>query len=240
MSYSHEKEPSLTRLEVFPRERRYRKGATQKLIVHVHYDNAMVRDVTALAGFYSNDKQIATVTEDGKITVDQLNGQAVIVARFMGMVGDSQVIVPSDRLLSDESYQSLRVENFIDERAWAHFRQLGLLPSEPCSDAEFLRRASLDSLGILPSAEEAKQFLADPDPWPALRIRPGVTDIHGDVQHDADGGWSLRFFGQADDRSDAPTTGLAAHEGLRPGAYVSVNEPEGEARAFRVVGVEAG
>ncbi len=165
MSYSHEKEPALTRLEVFPRERRYHKGATQKLIVHAHYDNAMVRDVTALAGFYSNDKQIATVTEDGKITVDQLNGQAVIVARFMGMVGDSQVIVPSDRLLSDESYQSLRVENFIDERAWAHFRQLGLLPSEPCSDAEFLRRASLDSLGILPTAEEAKQFLADPDPW---------------------------------------------------------------------------
>lgn len=87
---------------------------------------------------------------------------------------------------------------------------------------------------------DAAAWLADPDPWPALRIRPGEADIHGDVQHDEDGGWSLRFFGQADDRSDAPTTGLAAHEGLRPGAYVSINEPEGEARAFRVVGVEAG
>ena len=87
---------------------------------------------------------------------------------------------------------------------------------------------------------DAAAWTADTDPWPAMRIRPGETDMRGDVQHDPDSGWSLRFFNQADDRSDAPTTGLIVHEGLRPGAYLSVNEPEGEARAFRVVGVEAG
>ena len=51
-----------------------------------------MRDVTALAGFYSNDKQIAAVTEEGRITIDQVCGQAVIVARYMGMVGDSLVV----------------------------------------------------------------------------------------------------------------------------------------------------
>lgn len=87
---------------------------------------------------------------------------------------------------------------------------------------------------------DAAAWIADAAPWPALRIRPGEADIAGDVQYDEDGGWSLRFFGEADDRSDAPTTGLYVHEGLRPGAYVTVNEPKGDARTFRVVGVEAG
>ncbi|MBR0654301.1 hypothetical protein [Plastoroseomonas arctica] len=86
---------------------------------------------------------------------------------------------------------------------------------------------------------DAPAWIADEEPWPAMRIRPGETDIRGDVQYDEDSGWSLRFFNQADDRSDAPATGLTVHETLRPGAYVTVNEPEGEARSFRVVGVEA-
>ena len=81
-------------------------------------------------------------------------------------------MVPADQLLPDAAYQGLPVNNFIDELAYARFRQLGVFPSEPCSDAEFLRRASLDTLGILPTAEEARQFLADPDP----QKRAGVID----------------------------------------------------------------
>jgi hypothetical protein len=36
--------------------------------------------------------------------------------------------------------------------------------SEPATDATFLRRASLDALGVLPTPAEARAFLADPDP----------------------------------------------------------------------------
>ena len=163
MTYRKEKEPALTGVQVFPHERRYRKGATQRLVVHARYSDGSVRDVTSLAAFASNDKQIAAVTDDGKITVEQLSGQAVVVARFMGMVGDSLVVVPSDKLLPEEKYKELPVRNFIDELAYARFRQLGIFPSTPCSDAEFLRRASLDTLGILPTSDEARVFLADPD-----------------------------------------------------------------------------
>src|SRR5262249_22611232 len=41
----------------------------------------------------------------------------------------------------------------------AHFQQLGLFPSEQCTDAEFLRRAYLDSIGVLPTPEDAREFL---------------------------------------------------------------------------------
>ena len=59
---------------------------------------------------------------------------------------------------------------------------LGLPPSDPCTDAEFVRRAFLDACGILPTAAEVRTFLADADPKKreklvdALLARPEFTD----------------------------------------------------------------
>jgi hypothetical protein len=94
-------ESALTRVEVLPRDRRYRKGARQRLLVQAHYADGSVRDVTLLSDFSSNDRQIASVSGDGVVSIDQVSGQAVIVARFMGMVGDARIMVPSDTLLPD-------------------------------------------------------------------------------------------------------------------------------------------
>src|SRR5205823_13387232 len=49
MAYSVTNEPALQRLVVFPKERRYRKGATQHLLVQAHYSDGSVREVTRLA-----------------------------------------------------------------------------------------------------------------------------------------------------------------------------------------------
>ena len=40
-------------------------------------------------------------------------------------------------------------------------RQLNVPPSAPAGDAEFLRRAYLDTIGMLPTADEVRSFLAD-------------------------------------------------------------------------------
>jgi hypothetical protein len=40
-------------------------------------------------------------------------------------------------------------------------RKLHLLPSEPCDDADYLRRIYLDLIGTLPTRDEARAFLAD-------------------------------------------------------------------------------
>jgi hypothetical protein len=164
MVYRADGEPSLDRLTVTPPARSYSKSGAQQLVVKAHYSDGSERDVTALASFDSNDKEIARVTEDGLVRVGSLSGEGVIIARYMGLVADSRISVPADRLLPEEKYAALPVNNVIDEKAYAHFKRLGFFPSEPCSDSEFLRRASLDTIGVLPTAEEARAFLTDTDP----------------------------------------------------------------------------
>jgi mono/diheme cytochrome c family protein len=161
MIYQHTNEPALLSISVEPRERAYRKKATQQLRVQARYADGSKRDVTALADFVANEKEIAQVSDDGVVRVGTLSGESVIVARYMGFVDASRVTIPTDRTLPNERYAKLPVNDFIDEMAYAQFRKLGLFPSELCSDSEFLRRSSLDTIGVLPTPEEARAFLAN-------------------------------------------------------------------------------
>jgi len=52
----------------------------------------------------------------------------------------------------------------IDKLVLSRLEQLGIPPAHLCSDAAFVRRAYLDVIGTLPTAQETKTFLADQDP----------------------------------------------------------------------------
>ncbi len=54
-------------------------------------------------------------------------------------------------------------ESKLDRIVFRKLAQLGVTPV-PCSDAVFLRRAHLDVIGTLPTADEARAFLQDPSP----------------------------------------------------------------------------
>ncbi len=66
--------------------------------------------------------------------------------------------------------------NFVDSHVNAKLRSLRLLPSDLCSDHVFLRRAYLDALGVLPTADEARRFLDDARPDRRARLVDELLD----------------------------------------------------------------
>src|SRR5690606_37169593 len=105
-----------------------------------------------LADFAASDMDVLRVNGDGVVRVGTASGDGVVVARYMGHVAAARFTVRPARTLPAERYEALPVHNFIDAIAYRHLRDLGLFPSDLCTDAEFLRRASLDTIGRLPTA----------------------------------------------------------------------------------------
>ena len=155
MVFQREDEPALERVSVLPAARVYRREQSQRLIVQAHYSDGSVRDVTGLADFVANDGEVATVDDRGRVTVGAVHGEGTILARYMGQVAIARITVPAENRLPAGKYAALPKNNFIDELAHAQFERLGLFPSDLCTDVEFLRRASLDAIGRLPTPVDA-------------------------------------------------------------------------------------
>ncbi len=175
-------EAALSRIEIFPPERTVPSNSAHRLLVRAHYADGTIRDVTRLAAFESSDRELAAVDEQGRFTAGKLPGTAVIVARYLGRVAASRILVPAERLLPVERYAGLPRSNFIDEIAFTRFQRLGLFPSDNCTDAEFLRRVKLDSIGMLPTPQEVTAFLIDntPDKRQRAVIRMLDDPAYGD------------------------------------------------------------
>ena len=62
---------------------------------------------------------------------------------------------------ADAGTRDFPIKNGIDKAVLSRLQEEKIEPSGLCTDEEFLRRASLDLLGIIPTKEEVKKFLAD-------------------------------------------------------------------------------
>jgi hypothetical protein len=55
-------------------------------------------------------------------------------------------------------------KNYVDEHVFGRIERDGIPHAPLAGDAEFMRRAYLDATGLLPTADQARAFLADTDP----------------------------------------------------------------------------
>lgn len=137
------------------------KDETQQLTVRAKYSDGTDRDVTNLAVFMSSNDNSATVSKEGKITAGA-RGEAFVMARYeKHTVGVPILVLPKGLAFQ---WKDVPANNYIDELVYDKLKKLRIQPSELCTDAEFIRRASLDVCGVLPTSAEADKFIADADP----------------------------------------------------------------------------
>ncbi|HXG10754.1 MAG TPA: DUF1549 domain-containing protein [Gemmataceae bacterium] len=154
-------DPVVTHITLWPEHRLLPRQGKQQLAAYAHYSDGSVQDITRRAQYESNDTEIAAVDGNGLVRTLTMSGEAAVMARYQGHVAVFRATVPLGVPIPDYSFP---VQTFVDEFTQKKWRELGLVPSERCTDEQFIRRVSLDITGTLPTPAQVRAFVADPDP----------------------------------------------------------------------------
>jgi hypothetical protein len=150
-------------LELVPASGRVLKSPhlRQQIVAWAHFEDGTVRDVTRITKFSSSDQEIATVT-DGGVLEGHRRGQVAVMARYLDQLVSSQFTLVQD--IEGFQWPDPPANNYIDEFIYEKLRQLQYPPSGLCTDYDFIRRVTLDVIGVLPTLVELNEFMADPRP----------------------------------------------------------------------------
>lgn len=179
-------EPPLAELLVEPAEKIVIGEAERQIPLRATaiFADGERRDVIGLAAFEPSN---LTVRVDPAGTVQRLEfGEATVVVRYLQkQVAVSLAFVPEPL---HGGWQAPEENSRLDRYLFERLRTLHLPPAPLADDSTFLRRVFLDTLGVLPTAEEARDFVADTRPdkrerlVDALLARPEFADL-----------WALRW-----------------------------------------------
>ena len=161
--------PRIKRLEILPATAVLKPGTNQQLVVRAHFTDGHAEDVTRWAKFTSNNTTVADVDDVGKVSVTG-HGETAVVAWYLSRNVVAALSVPYANDTANEVFDKSPRSNFIDGLVLDKLKGLRLPPSPRTGDAEFLRRATLDTLGVLPTPVEARAFLDDTAPDRRARL----------------------------------------------------------------------
>jgi hypothetical protein len=154
-------DPVVTRISIYPEHRIISRQNKQQFAVYAHYSDRSVEDITRRAQYESNDTEVAVVDAAGLVRTLGLSGEAAIMARYQGHVTTFRATVPLGGKTPEYKFEPLTLVDQLTHKKW---QELGIVPSELCSDPQFLRRVSLDLTGTLPTPAQVIAFVADQDP----------------------------------------------------------------------------
>jgi len=132
-------------------------GRSQHLLVLAHYPDGSVREVTRDAILSSNNGDVAEVKAD--VVTGLRRGEAAVLVRYEGCYATKLVTVMGDR--TGYKWNEVAEYNNIDQFVDAKLKKIKSAPSELCTDAEFIRRVSLDLTGLPPTPERVRAFLSE-------------------------------------------------------------------------------
>jgi hypothetical protein len=158
-----EDDPRIQRLEILPTASQQKKGASQQLIVRAHFSDGHAEDVTRWAKFTSANATVASVDDRGLVQITGY-GEGAISAWYLSQNVIATVSAPYESPVDASVFAQADRSNFIDDLTLEKLKSLNIPPSPRCTDSEFLRRAFIDTIGVLPTAEEVRAFLADERP----------------------------------------------------------------------------
>jgi hypothetical protein len=141
-------------------------GMKQQMAVIATYADGSKRDVSAEAFVESSNTEVATVDKQGLLTAVR-RGEATMLARYEGAYAASTLIIMGDR--GGFAWKDPPANNYIDELVYEKLKSIKVLPSDLCSDEEFVRRVTLDLTGLPPEPDDVKKFVADSRPMKVKR-----------------------------------------------------------------------
>ncbi|MEE2948064.1 MAG: DUF1553 domain-containing protein [Verrucomicrobiota bacterium] len=154
-------DPTIERVELTPALSQLKKGQVQQLSVRAFFSDGTERDVTRWARFSSTDATVVEVDEATGLAKVIGHGEGAITAWYSGQISLARITSPWPSAIPDEVYSQAPRRNVIDEAVLSQLRRLNLKPSPRSSDSEFIRRIHLDVVGMLPTPEATRAFLAD-------------------------------------------------------------------------------
>jgi hypothetical protein len=164
-----QKDIRIERIEVQPQTSRLKVGDARQFAVQAHFSDGHVEDVTRYAKYTATNQAVANVDNVGKVTVVG-NGESAVTAWYLQKITFATVAAPFDNQIAPEVFTRAPRRNWIDGLILEKLQSLNLAPSPRCSDGEFLRRAFLDTIAVLPTAQETRDFLADRSPGKRDRV----------------------------------------------------------------------
>ncbi|MCI0623730.1 MAG: DUF1553 domain-containing protein [Acidobacteria bacterium] len=178
--------PRIEAIYVYPEERiLVGVGSKQRLIVTGRLSDGSQVDLSQKVRYSANDESIATVDDAGEITAKR-RGETSIMVRTLGQAAVAKIAVIERAPGPD--YPAVSIGSPVDVPVFAKLKKLGIVPSKLAEDSVFLRRVYLDTVGILPTIDETRQFLESSHPEKRSQVidellsRPEFVDM-----------WALKF-----------------------------------------------